>query len=440
MRGGGSSVSRGLFSAMSSRRSILFSPGFVFPRLHPRVILGKEFRVFCHKVAVVPAPPSLGFYSRIFLFTMASGESSQGRVFFSSFALQTRCFGQTSQIQFGPSHLSWLVLKEISFLPQFVPDRGSVVADALSRPIQVIGVEWTLHQEVFVWLRKRWPVMIDLFTSSLNHRCGIFFFFFFFSPVSDPMSAGSDAMLQSWDFLQAYAFLPFAMIPQVLGKLRSSLGAILTLIVPFYPQEWFPDLLNIHLGHPLPFQTVGICCASRTFEGSIKTSRALASCLATVQWFVRASGFSLKVGGRLGCSRRPSSVANYQQSGLCIVAGVRTQVTLFLTRLCLKRLPIFFGLGRSRSCQSLWSRPTAPCCLRSFGLSLQRLGFIISCGTCFGLLRLSVLIIRNYLLLRIWTSSCVTSYLRLTSPWMPQFEVLDQNYPVLGGSRHYQKG
>ena len=47
--------------------------------------------------------------------------------------------------------------------------------------------------------------------------------------MPDPMAA----MLQSWDFLQAYAFTPFAMIPQVLRLLS---GTVLTLIAPFWPQ------------------------------------------------------------------------------------------------------------------------------------------------------------------------------------------------------------
>ena len=92
-------------------------------------------------------------------------------------------------------------------------------------------------------LRKRWPVVIDLFASSLNHRCGVYF-----APVSDPMAVGTDAMLQSWDHLLGYAFPPFAMIPQVLRKLRESSGAVATLVALFWPQkEWFPDLLELLL-------------------------------------------------------------------------------------------------------------------------------------------------------------------------------------------------
>ena len=143
--------------------------------------------------------------------------------------------------------LCWAEREEISICPQFVLGRNNVVADALSRPSQVVGTEWTLHQEVFDSLRKRWPVVIDLFASSLNHRCGVYF-----APVSDPMAAGTDAMLQCWDHLLGYAFPPFAMIPQVLHKIRESSGAVVTLVAPFWPQkEWFPDLLELLLEPPL---------------------------------------------------------------------------------------------------------------------------------------------------------------------------------------------
>ena len=144
--------------------------------------------------------------------------------------------------------LCWAERKEIIILPQFVPGRDNVVANALSCPSQVIGWGWTLHQEVFDWLQKRWLVTVDLFASSLNYHCGGYF-----APVSDPMAAGTDAMLQSWDSLQDCAFLPIALIPQVLVKLRLSAVAVLKLIVPIWPQsEWFPDILDLLLEPPFP--------------------------------------------------------------------------------------------------------------------------------------------------------------------------------------------
>ena len=68
---------------------------------------------------------------------------------------------------------------------------------------------------------------LDLFASSLNHLCGVYF-----APVSHPMAAGTGAMLQSWDSFLAYAFLPFPVISQVLAKLQLSPGAVLTLDCP----------------------------------------------------------------------------------------------------------------------------------------------------------------------------------------------------------------
>ena len=116
-----------------------------------------------------------------------------------------------------------------------------VTADALSRPNQVIGSEWTLHQEVVDQLVHRWPAVIDLFATSLTARLPVYF-----SPASDPRAAGTDALLQPWDDLQAYAFPPIAIIRRVLLKLRSSKNCELTLIAPFWPQrDWFPDLLEL---------------------------------------------------------------------------------------------------------------------------------------------------------------------------------------------------
>ena len=92
----------------------------------------------------------------------------------------------------------------------------------------------------------RWPATIDLLAMSLNHRLPVYF-----SPMYDTLSAGTDAMLQSWGGLQAYAFPPFSLLPRVLAKVRVSRGLKLTLVAPFWPQHhWFPDLLEIPLFLP----------------------------------------------------------------------------------------------------------------------------------------------------------------------------------------------
>ena len=50
-------------------------------------------------------------------------------------------------------------------------------------------------------LVARWSATVDLFATALNYRLPVYF-----SPLSDPMAAGTDAFLQDWDGLQAYLF------------------------------------------------------------------------------------------------------------------------------------------------------------------------------------------------------------------------------------------
>ena len=67
---------------------------------------------------------------------------------------------------------------------------------SMSRPHQLPHSEWSLNMAVFQSLCRLWPVQIDLFATSANHRYSIYF-----SPYRDPQSAGTDAFLQSWDGL-----------------------------------------------------------------------------------------------------------------------------------------------------------------------------------------------------------------------------------------------
>ena len=143
--------------------------------------------------------------------------------------------------------LRWAEEKGVSLVPQFILGRENVVADSLSRMNQVIGSEWSLNQEVFRELQRKWPASVDLFATALNRKCQVFF-----APFNDPLAAGTDAFLQSWEGLQAYAFPPFCLVRKVLNKARLSPRLELTLIAPYWPQkEWFPDLLEVLLEPPL---------------------------------------------------------------------------------------------------------------------------------------------------------------------------------------------
>ena len=144
--------------------------------------------------------------------------------------------------------LRWAESQNITIRPQFVMESRNVVADTLSRRNQIVDSEWTLNHNVFRSLQKRWPVTVDLFATSLNHRLPVYF-----TPVWDSSAAGVDAFLQNWDNLQMYAFPPFSLIQSTINKLRSSVNAEMTLITPFWPQrEWFPELQELSVEDPIP--------------------------------------------------------------------------------------------------------------------------------------------------------------------------------------------
>ena len=131
--------------------------------------------------------------------------------------------------------------------PQFIKGKNKVLVDLLSRPNEVQGPEWTLKQEVFLELQRCWPVTLDLFATSLNHQCSLYF-----SPYHDPKALGTDAFLQAWDGYQVFAFPLWSLILRVLKKLRSSSGVLMTLVAPWWPQRpWFPELLDLTIDGPV---------------------------------------------------------------------------------------------------------------------------------------------------------------------------------------------
>ena len=135
----------------------------------------------------------------------------------------------------------WAESLDLTLVPQFIVGSQNVVADSLSRRQQVPGSEWTLAQEIVDELVTKWLANVDLFATALNYRLPVYF-----SPLNDPMAAGTDAFLQVWDGLQAYEFPPFVLIRQVINKLKSSKGTFLMLIAMFWPQkEWFPELRSL---------------------------------------------------------------------------------------------------------------------------------------------------------------------------------------------------
>ena len=84
--------------------------------------------------------------------------------------------------------LRWVESWELTLVPQFIMRARNVVADSLSCRHLMLGSEWTVAQEVVNNLQAMWPVKVDLFVTSLNYRLPVYF-----SPLNDPMAAGTDA-------------------------------------------------------------------------------------------------------------------------------------------------------------------------------------------------------------------------------------------------------
>ena len=73
----------------------------------------------------------------------------------------------------------------------------------------------------------------------------------YFARYSEPDSAGRDALKQDWAAEgNAYANPPFALLPRIIEKVRSSRCAI-TLVAPVWPaQPWLADLLAMSVEPP----------------------------------------------------------------------------------------------------------------------------------------------------------------------------------------------
>ena len=160
--------------------------------------------------------------------------------------------------------LRWAESLQIRLAPQFIP--GSAMFSRTLSPVLISSPapSGLSTMDVFRSLTCQWPVMIDLFATSDNHHCSIYF-----SPFRDPLSAGTDALLQSWDGLLAYAFPPWSILPHVLAKLRVSNQTLLTLVAPYWPQRpWFVDLLQwLFLLDPTSSSSHGLVSATRVSTG-----------------------------------------------------------------------------------------------------------------------------------------------------------------------------
>ena len=240
--------------------------------------------------------------------------------------------------------LRWAEVLFVVISPQLIMGKHNVLADALSRPDQILGSEWTLKQEVFGDLCRRWPVSIDLFATSQNHRCSLYF-----SPYHDHNALGTDTLLQNWNGWQVYAFPPWSLIPAVLKKLRSASGGLLTIIAPYWPQRpWFPDLDLVVDGPVALPQSRDLLHQPHFHRFHLRVSRLCLHAWRLIMRFTRDSGFSNRVAQQVSLARRPSSRAGYQSKWLGFRQWCRSEGHS-ISRPSLPKITDFlFWLRRSR--------------------------------------------------------------------------------------------
>ena len=149
--------------------------------------------------------------------------------------------------------LFWCNQRQIVLRARQIPGHLNVIADKLSRHRQVIQTEWSLLQEVFNRLCRRWhEPEIDLFATGFNHKLPKFV-----SPVPDRLAWEVDALSLQWTDLDAYAFPPTALLGQVVTKLLDHGCRRLILIAPGWPNmPWFWDLVSMSAQVPLSLPKV----------------------------------------------------------------------------------------------------------------------------------------------------------------------------------------
>ena len=144
--------------------------------------------------------------------------------------------------------LTWCSQRQVTLKAQHIPGHLNVIADKLSRLGQTIQTEWSLLPEVFHRLCNRWHrPQVDLFATRFNHKLPQFV-----SPVPDTQALAVDALTLPWEDLDAYAFLPTAILGKVVEKLQDSPCKRLILIAPGWPNmPWFWDLVTMSSQVPL---------------------------------------------------------------------------------------------------------------------------------------------------------------------------------------------
>ncbi len=140
---------------------------------------------------------------------------------------------------------TWCLQRNITIKAQHLPGHLSQVADAESRTM-LDRSDWKLDSRVFQQIHQLWgPMEVDLFASRLTTQCLVLF-----SWRPDPYAAATDAFLQVWTGLKAYANPPWNLVGRVAAQAQAQ-QASLVLVAPVWrTQPWYPILLETLVDAP----------------------------------------------------------------------------------------------------------------------------------------------------------------------------------------------
>ena len=203
------------------------------------------------------------------------------------------------------------------------PGRLNLVADGLSRT-QLPPTEWSLHPQVFQRILRLFQACSwDLFATRYNNQL-----LNFFSPFTDPLAAGMDALSLDWADRDLDAFPPFPLIPKVLQRLER-FQCQLTLIAPLrWNRSWISPLSPGVSQSRGSFPCVRTCFSSLLGGSTPGSTRSEPSCLQTVRRELRRRKFSTPAVERIINSRRPSTLEVYDTNGRYSNVGATRTVSV----------------------------------------------------------------------------------------------------------------
>ena len=140
----------------------------------------------------------------------------------------------------------WCLERNITLKAQYLPGTQNVRADAESRLMRDRS-DWMLNQHIFQRIQDvLGPLTIDMFASRLAAQLPRFF-----SWRPDPLAEATDALLQDWGGLEAYANPPWNLLGRVIAKVQKEAVQKVVLVAPVWPaQHWYPILLDLLIDYP----------------------------------------------------------------------------------------------------------------------------------------------------------------------------------------------